>query len=59
MTPNNMPPRSGLTPPRPAHHHDDCRCLDCIDWAGEPVRPRRPGITASSAYRRALAAVTR
>jgi len=54
-----MPARSGLTPPAPANHHDDCRCLDCIDWTGQPVRPRRPGITASAAYRRALAAVTR
>ena len=59
MTPNNMPPRSGLTPPRPAHHHDNCRCLDCIDVNGRVVRPRPQAITASSAYRRALAAVTR
>ena len=59
MTPNNMPVHTGLTAPRTRPHPEDCRCLDCIDVNGRVVRPRPQAITASGAYRRALAAVTR
>ena len=57
MTPSSMPTRSGVRPPRPRRHPDECRCLDCIDWDGKPLRVIRPGVTADRAYRAALRTV--
>lgn len=53
MTPNAMPKKFGATPPKPRRHHDECRCLDCIDWEGKPTRPQIKGITADDTYRAA------
>lgn len=51
MTPLNMPKKLGATPPKPKRHHDECRCLDCIDMNSQPTR--KPGITSDRAYRAA------
>jgi len=51
MTPLNMPKKLGATPPKPKRHHDECRCLDCIDMNGQPTR--KPGITSDRVYRAA------
>lgn len=50
MTPLNMPKKLGATP-KPKRHHDECRCLDCIDMNGQPTR--KPGITSDRVYRAA------
>jgi hypothetical protein len=58
MSPNQMPRRNGVKPPKAKEHNIECRCLDCIDWEGN-VTPHRkhlfaPGITSDRNYRSAL-----
>lgn len=57
MTPNAMPRKLGATPPKPRRHHDECRCLDCIDWEGNIIRAQQKRITQEASYRAARRAV--